>query len=77
MIGAASQAAVNAFDRPERKASEAKKGWLHSKWSPITPLTDQQYERVLEEQILKINVEIALIDESIASLQASEPGPKN
>lgn len=34
-------------------------------------LSDKEYEEKLEEKILRINAEIAIIDENIASLRAS------
>ena len=67
-LGAGSQAVFNYTERSEQ-TSEAKTGFLHSKWSPVTPLSDQEYAKVLEEQVLKIDTEIALIDDSIASLR--------
>ncbi|KAI0840634.1 hypothetical protein F5Y06DRAFT_244601 [Hypoxylon sp. FL0890] len=51
--------------------SQPKTGWLDSKWSPLKRLSDREYEEKLEEKILRINAEISLIDDSIASLRAS------
>ncbi|KAF2997038.1 hypothetical protein E8E13_000478 [Curvularia kusanoi] len=62
------------------------------KWSPMEVLTDERYEEMLQERLLKIEVEIALVDDRIegfrqkareaAAKQAQEqakeqaPGPK-
>lgn len=35
------------------------------KWSPMEVLTDERYEEMLQEKLLKLEVEIALIDEKI------------
>lgn len=35
------------------------------KWSPMEVLTDERYEEMLQEKLLKIEVEIALIDDRI------------
>ncbi|KAK6950405.1 hypothetical protein Daesc_008733 [Daldinia eschscholtzii] len=51
--------------------SKTKSSWLDSKWSPMKRLTDKEYEEKLEEKILRINAEISIIDDSIASLRAS------
>ncbi|KAI0180240.1 hypothetical protein GGR52DRAFT_234039 [Hypoxylon sp. FL1284] len=51
--------------------AKAKTGWLDSKWSPMKRLSDEEYEEKLEEKILRINAEIAIIDENIAALRAS------
>lgn len=37
-------------------------------------LTDSEYENMLQEKLLRVNVEIALIDESIEKLRAQERG---
>jgi hypothetical protein len=36
-----------------------------SKWSPMSVLTDEQYEEMLQEKLLKVEAEIAIIDERI------------
>lgn len=45
-----------------------------SKWSPMSVLTDEQYEEMLQEKLLKVEAEIAIIDERIegAKRQAIE-----
>ncbi|KAF2024079.1 hypothetical protein EK21DRAFT_118139 [Setomelanomma holmii] len=45
-----------------------------SKWSPMSVLTDEQYEEMLQEKLLKVEAEIAIIDERIEGVkrQASE-----
>ncbi|KAI6092507.1 hypothetical protein F4821DRAFT_224199 [Hypoxylon rubiginosum] len=58
-------------DSPKSDESKAKSGWLDSRWSPMKRLSDKEYEEKLEEKILRINAEIAIIDENIASLRAS------
>ncbi|KAH7355770.1 hypothetical protein BKA66DRAFT_474867 [Pyrenochaeta sp. MPI-SDFR-AT-0127] len=36
-----------------------------SKWSPMSVLSDEQYEHMLQEKLLKVEAEIALIDDRI------------
>ena len=48
-----------------------KSSWLDSKWSPMKRLTDKEYEEKLEEKILRLEAEIAIIDENIESLKTS------
>ena len=43
--------------------------YLASRWSPVTPLTDRQYEKMLEEKLLKVDAEIAIIDENIQEIR--------
>lgn len=49
-----------------------------SKWSPMSVLTDEQYEEMLQEKLLKVEAEIAIIDERIEGVkkQASEAEAK-
>lgn len=37
-----------------------------SKWSPMTPLSDEEYENMLQEKLLQVEAEIAIIDDRIA-----------
>jgi hypothetical protein len=46
--------------------------YLASKWSPVTPLTDRQYEKMLEEKLLKLDAEIAIIDDNIKAVREGE-----
>ncbi|KAH7384161.1 hypothetical protein DE146DRAFT_217393 [Phaeosphaeria sp. MPI-PUGE-AT-0046c] len=40
-----------------------------SKWSPMSILTDEQYEAMLQEKLLKVEAEIAIIDERIEGVK--------
>lgn len=76
LFGATGQYLFNVVDarksalagRPEA----AKNSWLDSKWSPMKVLSDKEYESMLREKLLRVNAEIALIDENIETLRAQE-----
>ncbi|KAI1126706.1 hypothetical protein F5Y10DRAFT_207454 [Nemania abortiva] len=51
--------------------SKPKTSWLDSKWSPMQRLSDKDYMTKIEEKILRLDAEIAIIDENIASLKES------
>ncbi len=73
IFGGGGQFLANAIDWKPRLASETQpKGFLHSKWSPVTFLSDQEYEKILEEKLLRVEVEIALVDENIKELREAE-----
>ncbi|KAH8801563.1 hypothetical protein F5884DRAFT_685119 [Xylogone sp. PMI_703] len=55
--------------QPVEEAPTTRSSWLNSKWSPVKVLSDAEYEEMLQEKLLKINAEIALVDESITALQ--------
>lgn len=48
---------------------EKRKNWLErlaeKKWSPMEVLTDERYEEMLQEKLLKLEAEIAIIDDKI------------
>jgi hypothetical protein len=48
---------------------ETRSRWLDSKWSPVKVLSDDEYEAMLQEKLLRLKAEIALIDENIAELK--------
>ncbi|KAI9758648.1 MAG: hypothetical protein M4579_002959 [Chaenotheca gracillima] len=41
---------------------------LSSKWSPTKVLTDEEYEAILQEKLLRVNADIAIVDENIRNL---------
>jgi hypothetical protein len=55
--------------------SKPKTSWLDSKWSPLQRLSDKDYMDKIEEKILRLNAEIAIIDENIAALKESSQPP--
>lgn len=77
LFGAAGQALVNSANvRNSEKAAapekDLKNSWLNSKLSPMKVLSDKEYENMLREKLLRVNAEIALIDESIEALRVQE-----
>lgn len=42
---------------------------LRSQWSPVKRLTDQEYEKMLNEKLLAVDAEIALADEEMVKLE--------
>ncbi|KAI0118932.1 hypothetical protein GGR51DRAFT_498240 [Nemania sp. FL0031] len=55
--------------------AKPKTSWLDSKWSPMQRLSDKDYMDKIEEKILRLDAEIAIIDENIASLKESSRSP--
>ncbi|KAG5971321.1 hypothetical protein E4U55_001269, partial [Claviceps digitariae] len=73
LIGSGGQAIVNRWSsRPE--AGQAKGDGTSWIWKiiPLTKLTDEEYIDIMKEKVLKVEVEIALIDDRIAELRAAE-----
>lgn len=77
LFGAAGQAVYNMADARNSELSQSpekdlKDSWLNSKWSPMKVLSDVEYEAMLQEKLLRINAQIALVDESIEALRIQE-----
>ncbi|GKT46825.1 uncharacterized protein ColSpa_07006 [Colletotrichum spaethianum] len=71
LIGGTGQAVYNGIqDRPE--VTEKKKSFFESSWSPLKKLSDDEYREMIDEKMLKIDAEIALIDDKIAELRAAK-----
>ncbi|PKS13277.1 hypothetical protein jhhlp_000048 [Lomentospora prolificans] len=71
IFGAAGQGIANKLTQ-WKTAEEGAEGsnWLRSKYSPLRKLTDEEYEAFIGEKMLKIEAEIALIDDKISELRA-------
>ena len=69
MLGAVGQVALNLAQQVRLKPLRS---YLESEWSPVIPLSDEQYKELLEEKVLKVEAEIALVDENIAAARARQ-----
>ena len=76
LFGAAGQVIYNVADNRRivhsSPASKARGGssWLDSRWSPVKVLSDDEYEMMLQEKLLRVKAEIALVDENITALKS-------
>lgn len=62
------------FNRQDAKAASATPNTADSRgfwarWSPLTQLSDQDYEKILEEKLLRVEADIAVIDDHIKELR--------
>ena len=77
IFGATGQVIYNRADarnseQVETVNSGKKSSILNSKWSPMKVLSDSEYENMLREKLLRVNAQIALVDENIEALRAQE-----
>jgi hypothetical protein len=77
LFGATGQYIYNRRDArdpgPQLTTEETvKNSWLNSRWSPVKVLTDTEYDEMLQEKLLRLNAQIALIDENIVALREEE-----
>ncbi|KAL9639702.1 MAG: hypothetical protein Q9204_000992 [Flavoplaca sp. TL-2023a] len=45
---------------------------LNSKWSPMKVLSDEQYEKILREKLLRVEAELAIVDDDIEKVKQRE-----
>ncbi|KAK0630564.1 hypothetical protein B0T17DRAFT_490455 [Bombardia bombarda] len=74
LLGAGGQAVVNTKSKESSKAPG--KGFLHSKWSPVTALSDEDYEKMLQEKLLRVEADLAIVEDHIRDLHAAESAAK-
>ncbi|SPO02955.1 uncharacterized protein DNG_05636 [Cephalotrichum gorgonifer] len=71
IFGAAGQGLANKLDQwSTAETGDEGSSWLRSKYSPLRKLTDQEYEDFMAEKMLKVEADLALIDDKVAELKA-------
>jgi hypothetical protein len=67
------QVAVNLI-AGQRRVDEEQRGrsWFSSPWSPLQKLSDEEYVSMMQEKILRVDADIALIDDRIAKLREKQ-----
>ncbi|KAL7945829.1 hypothetical protein V8C42DRAFT_321685 [Trichoderma barbatum] len=76
VLGAGGQIVANGLSNRKPKVKDENDSWFRSKWSPLKKLTDQEYIDMMEEKILRVDVDIALIDDRIAQLKSTDQKAK-
>jgi hypothetical protein len=83
LLGYVGQSAYNAIDTWQMEQTNApSKPFLQrladSKWVPLKSLSDDDYRGILNEKLLSIEAEVALLDEKIQELEkAKAVGPES
>ncbi|KAF4500350.1 hypothetical protein FAGAP_3441 [Fusarium agapanthi] len=67
-VGAGGQMIANRMATRKPKVHDEKESFW-SRWSPLKKLTDQEYRDMMSEKMLRIDADIALIDDRIAELK--------
>ncbi|KAI9885778.1 MAG: hypothetical protein M1823_002407 [Watsoniomyces obsoletus] len=82
LLGAGGQGIANLVGRgvpPEAAANANRASWwqraLRSRWSPVRVLSDDEYLASLQEKRLRLDVEVALLDDEIRALRPSAEKP--
>jgi hypothetical protein len=77
LFGAGGQAIANWRAERVANAPPAPQEGFWSRWSPVTPISDQDYEKILEERLLRVEADIALINDRIQELREAESRKKD
>ncbi|KAM0480457.1 hypothetical protein ACHAPX_004288 [Trichoderma viride] len=77
VLGAGGQMAANGLSNRKPKVKDENDSWFRSKWSPLKKLTDQEYVDMMEEKILRVEADIALIDDRITELKSIDQTTKD
>lgn len=77
VLGAAGQMVANGMSNRKPQVKDENDSWLRSKWSPLKKLTDQEYIDMMEEKILRVDADIALVDDRIAELKSTDQRAKD
>ena len=84
LFGYLGQKGYNKLKQPREAKDEPKQGFWRrmseKRFSPVTVMTDEEYAKMLEEKMLKVDVEIAVLREKVAALkeqqeQQEQPAP--
>ena len=51
------------------KEPKEKKSIMASKWSPMRQISDQEYMKILEDKMLRIDAELAILNDNIVALK--------
>jgi hypothetical protein len=72
LLGAGGQVIGNWWDARAPRAPSKPGSGLWAKWNPIKRLSDEDYVNILEEKLLRVETDIALMDDRIRDLRESE-----
>lgn len=71
LLGAGGQLASNSWSGSETSPKKTS-SWFTSKWSPMTKLSDEDYKAMLEDKILRVEADLAILDENRAALVSEQ-----
>lgn len=80
LLGYGGQSAFNMVDawqmgRDPTPSKPLMQRMADSKWIPLRHLSDEEYRGMLNEKLLSVEAEIALLDEKIEELESTRPVP--
>ena len=74
LFGGLGQGLYNSLDRREYQPAPTESTNPSPWYAPMRRLTDEEYEHMLQEKIIRVEAEIAIVDESLDKLKEEENG---
>lgn len=75
LFGCMGQVTYNSFSARPAEQQPKEKFWkrmAEKSWSPVTFMSNEEYVEILREKMLKVDVEVAVLDDKIAALQKQQ-----
>ncbi|KAK5115840.1 hypothetical protein LTR85_009434 [Meristemomyces frigidus] len=76
LFGCVGQLAYNRYSVAPKEQQQPKVGFwqrvAEKRWSPVTFMSNEEYAEKLREKLLKVDVEIAVLDDKIAALRKQQ-----
>ena len=76
LFGFLGQTAFNSLSARREILRDPKPGFWkrmsEKSWSPVTVMSDEEYVEMLKEKMLKVDVEISILDDKMAALRKEE-----
>ncbi len=69
--GAVGQKIMDSRTSPDgaKDEKDLRGSWINSKWSPVKVLSDDEYETLLQEKMLRVDADIAIVVEGIEAVK--------
>lgn len=76
IFGATGQYMYNSWSRAPQRGETQRTGFWQSmsekSWTPFKVLSNEEYAKMLEEKMLKVEVEISILDDKIAAMKEQQ-----
>lgn len=69
VFGTGGQIVANRMAARKPKVQDENDETFFTRWTPLKKLTDQEYRDMMSEKMLRIDADIALIDDRVAELR--------
>ncbi|RKF71845.1 hypothetical protein GcM1_250251 [Golovinomyces cichoracearum] len=75
LFGVTGQALYNKMEYSRQMSfseNSRNSGWMNFRWSPLRVISDEEYEFILQNKLMRVRADIALIDEKIETIKTNQ-----